>query len=589
MSAVTAMPARALLRRSISASTAARSAVVPAHAGSKCAQFPTSSTATSASGLEQLRNFSSAAHSTPENEALSAAVLNPSGAASQDGALQRDVLRKIGDAGRSGTLRIGWVGLGKMGKGMAGNLWRRGIAQRLHASGQSSGPDRFAATPGGILQKGWSVRGFDVFPAAQKAWAEEHSTDAAHLERQGLAGEAVESLSWEAERAEAISCTSLPQLFRECHIVMCCVPTSVQVKSVAEELMRCKKEDGANVATRLFVDCSSGDYDRTCEIEEILSTGADCGGDDPSVNNVLMADCPVSGGPGGASSGLLSCMVGLDSNEVFDEVLGPILCNSFAANRRLPQASNDPLATSQFEKDITALLYPDNGRFHPSNYNVFHVGRVGAGHATKSVNNVLNAGNLLYALEGLAALRMGTGNGGVAPEPALKVINKSSGRSLQSVVRIPNEVLTRKFGYGFAYELMLKDVVQAARLVEKHAVDRSPDGSTSASSSGGLLTAAIRESMLEGADFLGVDRSVAYSTADDGKKDDASKDSKEPRPVPPHVDSTEIARWVEWASGSGEMRVERAGDESGTAGGSGGGVSGFSAAGGAKKTASAAA
>ena len=34
----------------------------------------------------------------------------------------------------------------------------------------------------------------------------------------------------------------------------------------------------------------------------------------------------------------------------------------------------------------------------------------------------------------------------------------SSGRSLQTEVRIPNEVLSRKFDYGFKLGLMLKDV-----------------------------------------------------------------------------------------------------------------------------------
>lgn len=44
------------------------------------------------------------------------------------------------------------------------------------------------------------------------------------------------------------------------------------------------------------------------------------------------------------------------------------------------------------------------------------------------------------------------------PEDALKVINTSSGRSLQSMVRTPEEILSRRFGYKFSYELMEKDV-----------------------------------------------------------------------------------------------------------------------------------
>ena len=37
---------------------------------------------------------------------------------------------------------------------------------------------------------------------------------------------------------------------------------------------------------------------------------------------------------------------------------------------------------------------------------------------------------------------------------------------MQSTVRIPHEVLTRRFQYGFSYGLMEKDVRQATRLLD---------------------------------------------------------------------------------------------------------------------------
>ena len=46
----------------------------------------------------------------------------------------------------------------------------------------------------------------------------------------------------------------------------------------------------------------------------------------------------------------------------------------------------------------------------------------------------------------------------VAPEVALRAINGSSGRSLQTQERLPQAVLTRNFDYGFKLGLMLKDV-----------------------------------------------------------------------------------------------------------------------------------
>ena len=41
---------------------------------------------------------------------------------------------------------------------------------------------------------------------------------------------------------------------------------------------------------------------------------------------------------------------------------------------------------------------------------------------------------------------------------ALRAINGSSGRSLQTQERLPQAVLTRNFDYGFKLGLMLKDV-----------------------------------------------------------------------------------------------------------------------------------
>ena len=70
----------------------------------------------------------------------------------------------------------------------------------------------------------------------------------------------------------------------------------------------------------------------------------------------------------------------------------------------------------------------------------------------------------MLVTEGLLALQ----KAGVMPEDALKVINTSSGRSLQSIVRVPQEVLSRRFDYGFAYELMEKDVRQAIKIQKNH-------------------------------------------------------------------------------------------------------------------------
>merc|ERR1712159_310112 len=94
---------------------------------------------------------------------------------------------------------------------------------------------------------------------------------------------------------------------------------------------------------------------------------------------------------------------------------------------------------------------------------VEHIGPCGAGHATKAINNALNATHLLAASEGLLALR----KFGIAPDKALAAINLSSGRSLQTEVRLPEKVLTGSFDYGFKLGLMLKDLKIAAGLMNE--------------------------------------------------------------------------------------------------------------------------
>merc|ERR1719262_2002459 len=109
-------------------------------------------------------------------------------------------------------------------------------------------------------------------------------------------------------------------------------------------------------------------------------------------------DCPISGGPGGASKGSLAAMLGGHQEAV------PIV---------LPH--------------ISAFAS------HP-----VYLGPTGSGHAVKAINNACNVSNLLCLHEGLLALR----KMGVDPSAALQVINKASGRSLMSQDRVPQEVVT---------------------------------------------------------------------------------------------------------------------------------------------------
>ena len=85
---------------------------------------------------------------------------------------------------------------------------------------------------------------------------------------------------------------------------------------------------------------------------------------------------------------------------------------------------------------------------------VVHIGPVGAGHAVKSVNNTLLASHIVVAAGGLTTLV----KQGVPVDKALEAINAASGRSLVTEERIPDHVLSGAFDFGFAMNLMNKDV-----------------------------------------------------------------------------------------------------------------------------------
>jgi 3-hydroxyisobutyrate dehydrogenase len=131
-------------------------------------------------------------------------------------------------------------------------------------------------------------------------------------------------------------------------------------------------------------------------------------------------DCPVSGGPKGAHAGTMTMVIGGDSGAL---------------------ARAEPVLAAMTGKRV-------------------HVGPVGAGHATKLVNNMLCAAHLLLAGE---ALRM-AGAAGVEPERLLAGLNAGSGRSGVTEVNLPLWVLNGAFDSGFTMKLMRKDVRLAAEV-----------------------------------------------------------------------------------------------------------------------------
>lgn len=195
----------------------------------------------------------------------------------------------------------------------------------------------------------------------------------------------------------------------EASVVFMCLPTS----DVTFERVRDMAPHLASDA--ILVDCCTGNPTTSRKIAAWLRANK------PGVRYM---DCPISGGPGGASEGTLAAMLGGDADAV--EIVKPHI-SAFAAN-------------------------------------VVYLGPVGSGHAVKAINNACNVSNLLCLHEGMLALK----RMGVDPSAALEVINKSSGRSLMSEDRVPQEVITGDFNYGFKLGLMAKDVSIATELMDEY-------------------------------------------------------------------------------------------------------------------------
>ncbi|MFF3567488.1 NAD(P)-dependent oxidoreductase [Nocardia jiangxiensis] len=128
---------------------------------------------------------------------------------------------------------------------------------------------------------------------------------------------------------------------------------------------------------------------------------------------VTLVDGPVSGGVSGAAAGTLTIMAG-GAEDVVAQV-------------------SSTLAT------LGTWL---------------RVGDTGAGHALKSINNLLAAVQLLATAEGVAIGR----SFGLDPEVMIATINAASGRSSASEIKFPRFVLPETYDSGFALRLMLKDI-----------------------------------------------------------------------------------------------------------------------------------
>jgi 3-hydroxyisobutyrate dehydrogenase len=159
----------------------------------------------------------------------------------------------------------------------------------------------------------------------------------------------------------------------------------------------------------LLIDMSSSEPTETRKLaEEVNAHGAE------------LVDAPVSGGVAGARAGTLTIMVGGADAAV--EACRPVL--------------------------------------EVMGGKVMHVGPVAAGHALKSLNNLLSATTLLISAEALM-----TGKRfGLDPEVMVETLNESTGRSWSTQYKLPEFVIPREWTSGFTMRLMVKDMRIALEL-----------------------------------------------------------------------------------------------------------------------------
>ena len=192
---------------------------------------------------------------------------------------------------------------------------------------------------------------------------------------------------------------SLQELAADSDIIFTCLPTS----AVTEKLLFGPAGLSVHLtADHIIVDMTSGDPAQSRDQAARLAASGIC-----------FADAPVSGGPRGARDGVIAIMVG--GSEALYELLHPVL----------------------------SMI----------SCNIFHAGEVGAGHALKAGNNLLNLICRMATFEVVSLLV----NDGVAPDKAVDILQKSSGRNYATEITLPDNILSGKMHQGFAMALMQKD------------------------------------------------------------------------------------------------------------------------------------
>ena len=207
------------------------------------------------------------------------------------------------------------------------------------------------------------------------------------------------------EHKGVVGRNSIPTELKEMHnknVIFTCLPSTTESGSIIRKLA------SESTLPKTFVDLTSGRLGESRQIAQ-------------DIHPHVYIDAPISGGPRGAAVGTLTSMLGTESLKSHVKELVEMYSNK-----------------------------------------IVYCGGVGNGNAVKSVNNYLNVSHLMLASDALLGLK----KQGVDINFALEAINGSSGRSLQTQERIPNDVMSNEYNYGFKLNLMCKDVTNARPLLE---------------------------------------------------------------------------------------------------------------------------
>ena len=219
----------------------------------------------------------------------------------------------------------------------------------------------------------------------------------------------LDSVPGRAEACGAVAARSLAEVAKATDIVLMSLPDSHVVEAVVEG------KDGLLLNARagqVFIDLSTASVNSTQRIAKRL---AELG--------VSYVDAGLSGGAAAADKGTLTLMVGGDQGivESLDKV------------------------------------------FAPFSSKVVYMGPSGAGHATKLLNNFLNAVSLAASAEVMVAGK----KAGLDLHLLLDVLNSSSGVNFATLNRFPRIVDGDYLEGGLTGKLMTKDVVLYVDLIRE--------------------------------------------------------------------------------------------------------------------------